>query len=124
MRRRSLGALALGVLLAGCGGVPRSSDVVSGQRIEDDPRIGLLQVIPDGPAQDAAAVDVVRGFLLAAASAEDDHAVAREFLDAGAAQTWRPDADTTIVSTSPALALLQQDGDTAVVAVTDRKSVV
>jgi hypothetical protein len=111
-------SLVLALLLAGCGGVPRSSDVVSGQRIEADPRVGLLQVIPDGPAEDAAAVDVVRGFLLAAASSEEDHAVAREFLDAAAAQAWRPDAATTIVSTSPDLSLLRQTGDTAVVVVT------
>ena len=118
MRRRAALALALAVVLAGCGGVPRSSDVVSGRRIEDDPRIGLLQVIPDGPREDAAAVDVVRGFLLAASSSEQDHAVARQFLGAGTAQTWRPDAGTTIVTTSPDLALLQQDADTAVVSVT------
>jgi Lipoprotein LpqB beta-propeller domain/Sporulation and spore germination len=116
--RRALPALALVALLAGCGGIPRSSDVVSGAPVEDDPRTGLLQVIPDGPARDAAAVDVVRGFLLAAASAEGDHAVAREFLGSAAAQAWRPDAGTTIVASGPDLALLQQGPDSAVVAVT------
>ncbi|ABS05276.1 LpqB family beta-propeller domain-containing protein [Kineococcus radiotolerans] len=111
-------ALVPVALLAGCGGVPRSSDVVSGSPVEEDPRAGLLQVLPDGPEDDAGAVDVVRGFLLAAASAEDDHAVAREFLGPAAAQSWRPDAGTTIVAADPGLALLQQDGDSAVVAVT------
>jgi hypothetical protein len=116
--RRALPALVLVALLAGCGGVPRSSGVVSGSRIEEDPRAGLLQVIPDGPERDAGVVDVVRGFLLAAASAEDDHAVAREFLGSAAALSWRPDAGTTIVAAPPDLALVSQDGDSAVVSVT------
>ncbi|WP_432565062.1 LpqB family beta-propeller domain-containing protein [Kineococcus sp. SYSU DK003] len=115
--RRRWAALGLVVVLAGCGGVPRSSEVVSGSRLGNDPRIGLLQVIPDGPVRGAAAVDVVRGFLLAAASFEGDHAVAREFLTAGAAQDWRPDVATTIVAATPDLALVSQDRTEAVVAV-------
>ncbi|PRY12458.1 LpqB family beta-propeller domain-containing protein [Kineococcus rhizosphaerae] len=116
-RRRRWAALGLVVLLAGCGGVPRSGDVVSGSRVVDDPRIGLLQVIPDGPTRGAVPIDVVRGFLLAAASSQDDHAVAREFLTSAAAQTWRADASTTVVAAAPDLALVRQNATEAVVAV-------
>jgi len=115
--RTRVPALLLVALLAGCGGVPRSSDVISGSRIEDDPRVGLLQVIPDGPSAGAAPPDIVRGFLLAGSSSDDDHGVAREFLDPTAAQTWRPDASTTIVTGSPEISVLAQDDTSAVVAV-------
>ncbi|MGI4893834.1 MAG: LpqB family beta-propeller domain-containing protein [Janthinobacterium lividum] len=97
-------SLALALSVTGCGGgLPRSGPVVSGSRIVDDPRIGLLQVIPNGPGQGVAPVDVVRGFLLAGSSAADDHAVARMFLTRAAAQVWRPNTVTTLVRTTPDL---------------------
>ncbi|MEZ0494466.1 LpqB family beta-propeller domain-containing protein [Kineococcus sp. TBRC 1896] len=116
-RRTALGVAGL-LALAGCGGVPRSSDVVSGSRIEADPRVGLLQVIPAGPVPEAGPVEVVRGFLRAAVGADDDHAVAREFLTADAAQSWRADAATTVVATGPDLSLVSQDPTGAVVSIT------
>jgi hypothetical protein len=115
--RRRVPALLLALTLAGCGGVPRSSEVISGSRIEDDPRVGLLQVIPDGPVAGAGPSDVVRGFLLAGSASDEDHGVAREFLATAAAQTWRPDASTTIVTTTPELTVLAQDAGTALVGV-------
>ncbi|WP_380170600.1 LpqB family beta-propeller domain-containing protein [Kineococcus sp. DHX-1] len=118
MKRRTALGLAGLLALAGCGGVPRSSDVVSGSRIEADPRVGLLQVIPDGPTPGAGPVDVVRGFLRAAVAADDDHAVAREFLTASAAQSWRADASTTVVASGPDLSLVSQDPTEAVVSIT------
>ncbi|WP_432514820.1 LpqB family beta-propeller domain-containing protein [Kineococcus sp. SYSU DK001] len=108
--RAAVPVLALALAVAGCGGIPRSGDVVAGSRVEADPRVGLLQVIADGPVRGAGPVDVVRGFLLAAASSDDDHGVAREFLTAAAAQTWRADASTTIVTGAPDLALVSLDG--------------
>lgn len=98
---RLVAVVGVAVLLAGCGGLPRSGPVVSGSRVVDDPRIGLLQVIPDGPQAGAGPAEVVRGFLLAAGSADDDHGVAREFLTAAAAQAWRADAGTTLLRATP-----------------------
>ncbi|MEW1960223.1 LpqB family beta-propeller domain-containing protein [Kineococcus sp. NPDC059986] len=118
MKRRTALAFAGALVLAGCGGVPRSSDVVSGSRIEADPRVGLLQVIPDGPTPGAGPVDVVRGFLRAAVAADDDHAVARQFLTSAAAQSWRADASTTVVATGPDLSLVAQGPTSAVVSIT------
>jgi len=101
-RRRSvLAALAGAALLSGCGGLPTSGPVTSGSRILDDPRVGLLEVIPEGPRQGASAEEVVRGFLLAASSASDDAAVARTFLTAAAARRWHPEASTTLVRSLP-----------------------
>ncbi|WP_432544434.1 LpqB family beta-propeller domain-containing protein [Kineococcus sp. SYSU DK002] len=127
MRRRRAAAplvLVLALAVAGCGGIPRSGDVVAGSRVEADPRVGLLQVIADGPVRGAGPVDVVRGFLLAAASSDDDHAVAREFLTGAAAQTWRPDASTTIVTAAPDLALVSLDGPEAVVSLSSTTAAV
>ncbi len=124
MKRRTALGLAGLLALAGCGGVPRSSAVVSGSRIEADPRVGLLQVIPDGPTPGAGPVDVVRGFLRAAVAADDDHAVAREFLTASAAQSWRADAATTVVASGPDLSLVSQDPDEAVVSITSTATAV
>ncbi|NAZ76008.1 hypothetical protein GTQ99_11375, partial [Kineococcus sp. T13] len=119
-RGRAGAALLVCALLAGCGGIPRSGDVVSGARPADDPRTGLLQVIPERPERGASAVEVVRGFLLAGASSDDDHAVAREFLSAPVAQTWRPDTATTLVEATPELSLLAQDAAAATVEVSAR----
>ncbi|WP_432520726.1 LpqB family beta-propeller domain-containing protein [Kineococcus sp. SYSU DK006] len=121
---RAGAALLVCALLAGCGGIPRSSEVVGGARPADDPRTGLLQVIPERPARGASAVEVVRGFLLAGASSDDDHAVAREFLSAPVAQTWRPDTATTLVETTPELSLLAQDATGATVEVSARVTAV
>ncbi|WP_167587732.1 LpqB family beta-propeller domain-containing protein [Kineococcus rubinsiae] len=103
MRGRAAGVAAAAalVLLAGCGGLPTSGPVTSGSRTLDDPRIGLLEVIPEGPREGASAEDVVRGFLLAASSASEDAAVARTFLTAAAARRWRPEDSTTLVDTIP-----------------------
>jgi len=98
-----LAALAATALLAGCGGLPTSGPVTSGSRVLDDPRVGLLEVIPEGPRPGASAEEVVRGFLLAASSASDDAAVARTFLTAAAARRWHPEASTTLVRATPAV---------------------
>ncbi|WP_432495631.1 LpqB family beta-propeller domain-containing protein [Kineococcus gypseus] len=86
---------------AGCSGLPRSGPVVSGARVQDDPRLGLLQVVPDGPVRGAEPQEVVRGFLLAAATGAGEQAVARLFLSPAARRTWRPDASTTVLVEAP-----------------------
>ncbi len=73
---------------------------------------------PGRPDPRGRPVDVVRGFLRAAVAADDDHAVAREFLTASAAQSWRADASTTVVASGPDLSLVSQDPTEAVVSIT------
>ncbi|WP_369055069.1 LpqB family beta-propeller domain-containing protein [Kineococcus terrestris] len=90
-------ALAGALVLGGCGGLPRSGPVLSGSRVVDDPRAGVLQVIPRGPRVGAGPAEVVRGFLLAGGAAADDFAVARSFLTGDAAGRWRPAAGTTLL---------------------------
>ncbi|GAB7193695.1 LpqB family beta-propeller domain-containing protein [Kineococcus sp. NUM-3379] len=111
--RRPVVAAALVVLLAGaagCGRLPDSGPVLSGPRLADDPGFGLLQVVPEGPLPEATPLEVVRGFLRAAGSVQDDHAVARSFLTERAALRWRPDAATTICVRTPTVTDLGRAG--------------
>ncbi|WP_432572818.1 LpqB family beta-propeller domain-containing protein [Kineococcus sp. SYSU DK005] len=98
--RRAVVALALAAV-SGCAGLPRSGPVVAGSRVQDDPRLGLVRVVPQGPVPGAAPEEVVHGFLLAAATGGGEQAVAREFLSPGARRTWRPDASTTLLRAVP-----------------------
>lgn len=80
--RRSCVLAAL-LLLPACGlslpeGVRSAGDV---QPVRDQP--GALRVIAPGPQPGASPEEVVRGFLRAQASPDDDHAVARQFLAPG-----------------------------------------
>lgn len=80
MRRVSLLVV---LLLPACGlslpeGVRSAGDV---QPVRDEP--GALRVIAPGPQPGASPEEVVRGFLRAQASPDDDHAVARQFLAPG-----------------------------------------
>lgn len=83
---RALAVLAaLLLLLTGCGlpltdGV-QSAGEVRAEREEPPP----LQVLPAGPQPGATPEDIVRGFLDAQISPEDDHAIARQFLASGTA---------------------------------------
>ncbi|WP_432496130.1 LpqB family beta-propeller domain-containing protein [Kineococcus auxinigenes] len=102
--RRAVVVLALAAA-TGCAGLPRSGPVVAGSRVQADPRLGLLQVVPKGPVDGAGPVEVVRGFLLAAAAGAAEKAVAREFLSVPARRTWRPDVSTTVLGEDPAVEL-------------------
>ncbi|MCI2237888.1 GerMN domain-containing protein, partial [Kineococcus sp. TRM81007] len=107
--RRAVVALALAAA-TGCAGLPRSGPVVAGARVQQDPRLGLLQVVPRGPVDGAGPVDVVRGFLLAAAAGPAGEPVAREFLSAGARRTWRPDVSTTVLQGVPLVEAVEDAG--------------
>jgi len=78
--RRLAGAVVLLLLLAGCG-LPLSNGARPGATVADErSRLAGIKVLPPGPQRGASAEDLVRGFLRAQASPEDDHAVARQFL--------------------------------------------
>jgi hypothetical protein len=89
------GALLAVLALSACGlpveqGV-RSADPVAPEPVER----GDIQVLPPGPVPGAGPRDVVLGFLGAQTSADDGHALAREFL-AEASQDW-DDASGAVV---------------------------
>ncbi|RJK95406.1 LpqB family beta-propeller domain-containing protein [Vallicoccus soli] len=96
-RRRALGALLGAALaLAGCASIPDSGPVRPGQ----DSAVALdeppVRVLPPPPRPGAGPEDVVRGFLLASASPEDDRASARAYLAPETAQDWRPQAGARV----------------------------
>ncbi|RAY14287.1 hypothetical protein DPM19_15025 [Actinomadura craniellae] len=77
---------------AGCAGVPTGGRVASGppaERVEqvDDP---YVRIVPVRPGADWEPVDIVRGFLIASASFDDGHRVARAYLAPGT--EWQPEA--------------------------------
>lgn len=93
-------AVILSVLvLAGCQAVPRSSEVMVGlSNLEQAEK--SLQFNPASPLPDASPEEIARGFLAAAASAEDNFAVAREYLAPAYAAHWDPRATVLIDETS------------------------
>lgn len=98
-RSRWAGLVAAGLaqlaLLAGCATVPTSGPVVEhqsdGQQIEPG-----VRVAPVPPAVDAAPMLVVEGFLHAMGTDQTGFGVARQYLTAAAAASWRPESGTLI----------------------------
>lgn len=83
MRARLAAVLVALLLLPACGlplpqGVQSAGDV---QPVRDEP--GALRVIPPGPQPGASPEQIVRGFLIAQSSPDENHARAREFLAPG-----------------------------------------
>ncbi len=56
----------------------------------------FIRVIAAPPSVGATPVDIVQGFLVANASLESDHAIARRYLTPRAARRWDPGASTTV----------------------------
>ncbi|MGC1207392.1 MAG: LpqB family beta-propeller domain-containing protein [Ornithinimicrobium sp.] len=95
-RRWALAALC-GVLiaLAGCGGLPTNETPRAGEPVLGQPR-QVIQVRPEGPAEDATPEQIVRGFLLANVSFADSHEVARAYLTSSLATSWVPTSQILI----------------------------
>ncbi|MGW3946794.1 LpqB family beta-propeller domain-containing protein [Micrococcus endophyticus] len=95
-------AAALALALGGCTQIPQSSDVRSAEPLDGATAAPEApQFRPPGPSADDTAEDVIRGFLLAGTSPQDDYAVAREFLDGPAAARWTPGQRTLVYSAQP-----------------------
>lgn len=99
------GAVLLASALAGCGTVPTSGAVRYGRSV--NPGAGELDdsdihVLPPAPGPGLSPEGVVSGFLRASANFDDDHAIARRYLTAEAAETWDADAGITVYTTDPA----------------------
>lgn len=104
IRRRLLalitGLLALMLALSSCSpmlptdGPVGTSAPDSGQDLTYAP-----QAQP--PQTGASAEQIVDGFIRAGAGAQDDYAIARQFMSPEAARGWRPDARTVVYSSEP-----------------------
>lgn len=90
--RRGLGVLlclVFGTSLVACQNIPQSGPVHAGLQNLDQAD-AQVQFSVGRPVLGAAAEDIVRGFVAAAASSADDYAVARQFLSRGYADSWDP----------------------------------
>lgn len=96
--RRAL--LAAGVLAAtACARIPQSSGV-SSTPVRDGSDPGAPYVQPRPPAKDAEPAQIVTGFVQAGVGAEDDYAVAREYLASDVRRAWDPRAGVTVYAGS------------------------
>lgn len=94
MSRRVRGAaVALLLLLTGCG-LPLPSGVQSAGQVQPQGEPAPVEVLPPGPEPGASPEQVLRGFLNAQGSPDDDHAVARQFLAPGV--KWDDEAGAVI----------------------------
>jgi len=75
--------------LAACSSVPDSGPVREGLRSLDQGERGVL-INPSGPVAGADQETIVRGFIRAGSSNENDYAIAREFLAPSYADNWDP----------------------------------
>jgi hypothetical protein len=98
VRRRS-GRSALAALttlvLGACATVPTSGPIRRGPIVEPPVSTQFVRVIAAPPSAGADPAEIVRGFIEAGASIEQDHAIARRYLADEAALTWDAGASTT-----------------------------
>ncbi|OMQ13973.1 hypothetical protein A7K94_0219880, partial [Modestobacter sp. VKM Ac-2676] len=113
-RSTALLGLLVVLLLAGCNTVPSSSPTVQITQLAQPPR-GDVGVEPFGPVAGATPEEVVRGFIEASASPTRNHPVARQYLAAGAAESW-DDADGVAVISRDYAAVRTQPGTVEVTA--------
>jgi hypothetical protein len=80
----------LAISLSGCAGVPDSGPVKDEKSLPLVAEADDVRVLAESAHVGQSAVEVVRGFLRAAASFDDDHAVARTYLEGPSATAWHP----------------------------------
>jgi hypothetical protein len=93
--------LTLAATVTACAQIPTAGPVQRGDQVQgadDDPPV---RVLARGPVAGQSAAAVVKGFLDASASFEDDHAVARRFLTPRADAAWNADAGVTVIDDVP-----------------------
>ncbi|MCU0300712.1 MAG: GerMN domain-containing protein [Candidatus Nanopelagicales bacterium] len=86
----------LATLLAACSMVPTSGPIRQGPVVDSGESNQFIRVVAAPPSSGADPDEIVRGFLEANASLEQDHAIARRYLMPQAAVTWDATASTTI----------------------------
>ncbi|MER7759239.1 LpqB family beta-propeller domain-containing protein [Streptomyces sp. NPDC097619] len=92
-----------GLLLAGCGSMPDSGDIqpVDASRGLDS----QVRVYAVPPPDDATVPEIVDGFLEAMTSDDPQLATARQYLTKEAAEKWKPEAGTTVLTSGANITL-------------------
>jgi len=83
------------VVLTACAAIPTGGPVRSGQDLKDDTVSGV-DYRPSGPEKGSAQDTILQQFIEAATGAQDNYAIAREFLSASFAQKWNPRQSVTV----------------------------
>jgi Lipoprotein LpqB beta-propeller domain/Sporulation and spore germination len=94
---RLAASFALLLALSACSTVPSNSPTVQITQAPARP-VEEVGIEPLAPEPGATPVDVVRGFIDAAASTRQGHPVAREYLATESGRTWSDEAGITIIS--------------------------
>lgn len=95
-RLRVAALIVLAGLLAACTGVPTSGPIQEGPVVDSAESTQFIRVIAAPPSAGAEPEEIVRGFLEANASLEQDHAIARRYLTAEASRAWAAKASTAV----------------------------
>ncbi|PZE89489.1 GerMN domain-containing protein [Curtobacterium sp. MCBD17_008] len=98
LRRLLATALAAVTLLGvtACAAIPEEGPVRAGRSITDESQSGGVDYRPSGPEAGSDQTELLTQFIDAATGAQNDYAVAREFLSAGFSQKWNPRQGVTI----------------------------
>ena len=109
-------AISLAVGVGGCAGIPRDGVVHAGKDIapDDNPAPVFLPALPQ---DDASTESILRGFIDASSSPENNYAIARAFLAPSFSTDWDPTTGVTVDNGSGRTVTVV-DGGTSLVAVT------
>lgn len=105
-RLRTLVAAALAALtvvaVTACAAIPTDGPVRDGQTIKDE-SISGVDYRPDKPVAGSDQTAILRGFIAAGTGAQDDYAIARQFLASSFSEKWNPRRSVTIRQGNPAV---------------------
>ncbi|WIB76320.1 LpqB family beta-propeller domain-containing protein [Curtobacterium sp. MCPF17_002] len=105
-RFRHLIAVALAavtvVAVSACAAIPTDGPVRAGQTIKDE-SISGVDYRPDKPVAGSDQTAILRGFIAAGTGAQDDYAIARQFLSSSFSEKWNPRRGVTIRQGNPAV---------------------
>lgn len=107
---RRLLVAASALLLAACGGLPQTSGVQRGLEVRA-PEYQPIRLQFEPPTPGASPAQIVRGFLAAGGSPDDDYAASRAYLTGEASAAWQPRSQVTVYTDSSKLTV-QVSGDT------------
>lgn len=86
---------AVSVALAGCVGVPVSSEVQTGPLIDEQDG-AQYEIVASGPVAGSTQEQILTDFMNAVRSPSRDYSVAREFLTGAMSEAWNPAASATV----------------------------
>lgn len=97
MRRKALVAVLVSValVLTGCSGIPTNGQVQRSD-VTVEPPAAEIEFLPSSPIKGDSQEGILRGFIDAASSPQNDFAVARQFLSLTFGVEWDPNASVTI----------------------------